>query len=121
MIAPLGQREAGFGMKKLLVALVLVLTLVGFAAKYKIGVAIPAADHGWTGGMVWWAQYAIKQYQNDPDVEFYLVTARNRANRSPKSKPCSHAASTHWSSTRTSLPHSHPSVFRPSDRVCTRS
>jgi len=76
MIVPLGQREAGFGMKKLLVALVLVLTLVGFAAKYKIGVAIPAADHGWTGDMVWWAQYAIKQYQNDPDVEFYLVTAR---------------------------------------------
>ncbi|WP_448517763.1 substrate-binding domain-containing protein [Pseudothermotoga sp.] len=63
-------------MKKLLVVLMLVLTLLSFAAKYKIGVAIPAADHGWTGGMVWWAQYAIKQYQNDPDVEFYLVTAK---------------------------------------------
>lgn len=63
-------------MKKLLVLLLIVIVFMGFAAKFKIGVAIPAADHGWTAGMVWWAQYAIKQYQNDPDVEFYLVTAR---------------------------------------------
>ncbi|ABV32956.1 substrate-binding domain-containing protein [Pseudothermotoga lettingae] len=62
-------------MKKVLIFLLLIVTILSFA-KFRVGVAIPAADHGWTGGMVWWAQYAIKQYANDPDVEFYLVTAK---------------------------------------------
>ncbi|HCI29169.1 MAG TPA: substrate-binding domain-containing protein [Fervidobacterium sp.] len=64
-------------MKKVLVFVLVLLSLVTFAAaKYRIGVAIPAADHGWTGGMVWWAQYAIKQYAKDSTLEFTLVTAR---------------------------------------------
>ena len=25
-------------------------------AKLKVGVSIPAADHGWTAGVVWWAK-----------------------------------------------------------------
>ena len=29
------------------------------ADKIKIGVSIPSADHGWTGGIVWWAKKAI--------------------------------------------------------------
>ncbi|MDK2945847.1 MAG: ribose transport system substrate-binding protein [Geotoga sp.] len=64
-------------MKKLFILLLVILTIFTFAEKLKIGVAIPAADHGWTGGMVWWAKYAIQQYANDPDVEFYLVTAKD--------------------------------------------
>jgi len=46
------------------------------AEKIKIGVSIPSADHGWTGGIVWYAQQAIQDWQaKDPDIEFFLVTA----------------------------------------------
>ena len=43
--------------------LVIAITLLGFgqmtlaqAKKLKIGVSIPAADHGWTAGVGWWAK-----------------------------------------------------------------
>ena len=29
------------------------------AKKIKIGVSVPAADHGWTAGVVWWAKEAM--------------------------------------------------------------
>ncbi|MGC8890371.1 MAG: ABC transporter substrate-binding protein [bacterium] len=46
--------------------------------KLKIGVAIPSADHGWTGGVVWWAKKAIADWQNkDKNIEFYLVTSES--------------------------------------------
>jgi ribose transport system substrate-binding protein len=42
----------------------------------KIGVSIPTADHGWTGGVIWWAQKAIEDWkQKDHTLEFFLVTA----------------------------------------------
>jgi len=69
-------------MKKLIVvSLVFVLVLsMGFAAKYRIGVSTPSADHGWTGGIVWWAEQAIKDWQaKDDEVEFFFVTADNSA------------------------------------------
>jgi len=49
----------------------------GFAAeKIKIGVSIPSADHGWTGGIVWWSKKAIDDWKKmDPNIEFFLVTA----------------------------------------------
>lgn len=56
----------------------LVLPVHGLAApaKIKIGVAIPSADHGWTGGIVWYAKKAIADWQKkDKNVEFFLVTA----------------------------------------------
>ena len=28
--------------------------------KFKVGVSIPAADHGWTAGVGWWAKEAAK-------------------------------------------------------------
>ncbi|MCP4068752.1 MAG: sugar ABC transporter substrate-binding protein, partial [Phycisphaeraceae bacterium] len=28
----------------------------------RIGVSIPAADHGWTAGVVWWAKQAMELY-----------------------------------------------------------
>src|SRR5579862_6789095 len=37
------------------------------AKKIKIGVSIPAADHGWTAGIGWWAKRAMALY---PDAEF---------------------------------------------------
>lgn len=42
--------------------------------KLKIGVSIPAADHGWTAGVKWWAEEAKKLY---PDVEWNIQTAEN--------------------------------------------
>lgn len=70
-------------MKKiaLLLALVMLASLfVPGAAwageKIRIGVSIPTADHGWTGGIVWWAKRAIDDWKDkDPDAEFFLVTA----------------------------------------------
>ena len=48
--------------------------------KILIGVSIPAADHGWTGGVVYWAQQAKKNIESkDPGVEVLLTTAQNSA------------------------------------------
>jgi ribose transport system substrate-binding protein len=33
-----------------------------------IGVSIPAADHGWTGGVVYWAEEARKMYGDEADI-----------------------------------------------------
>ena len=42
----------------------------------KIGVSIPSADHGWTGGVVYWTEKAIADWEaKDPNVEFFLTTA----------------------------------------------
>jgi len=38
----------------------------------RIGVSVPAADHGWTAGVVWWARQAMELY---PDVEWRFETA----------------------------------------------
>ena len=69
--------------KALLMVLVVTLLLSSFAfsaPKIRIGVSIPTADHGWTGGINWWAQKAIKEWQaKDPDVTFFLVTAGSPA------------------------------------------
>lgn len=40
--------------------------------KLKIGVSIPAADHGWTAGVKYWAEQETKKY---PDIEFDIQTA----------------------------------------------
>jgi len=46
--------------------------------KYHIGVSVPAADHGWTGGVIWWAEKAIREWkEKDPNLEFTLATAHN--------------------------------------------
>lgn len=42
--------------------------------KLKIGVSVPAADHGWTAGVVWWAKRVMELY---PDVEWTFATAEN--------------------------------------------
>lgn len=38
-------------------------------AKPVIGVSIPAADHGWTGGVVYWANEAKKIYGDDAEIQ----------------------------------------------------
>lgn len=40
--------------------------------KIKIGVSIPAADHGWTAGVGYWAKTQMAKY---PDIEFVYATA----------------------------------------------
>ena len=40
--------------------------------KIKIGVSIPAADHGWTAGVGYWATTQMKNY---PDIEWVYATA----------------------------------------------
>ncbi|MGV3616313.1 MAG: ABC transporter substrate-binding protein [Fimbriimonas sp.] len=45
---------------------------VATGKKLTIGVSIPAADHGWTAGVKYWAEQAQKNY---PNVEFKIQTA----------------------------------------------
>src|SRR5450830_1273357 len=41
-----------------------------------IGVSVPSADHGWTGGIVYYAQKAIADWKiKDPNTTFKLVLA----------------------------------------------
>ncbi|MCX7026022.1 MAG: ABC transporter substrate-binding protein [Spirochaetes bacterium] len=66
-------------MKKYL-AILLVILAIGItpamAQKVKIGVSIPSADHGWTGGVVYYSQMAIKDITaKDKNVEFTLTLA----------------------------------------------
>ncbi|HUX36472.1 MAG TPA: ABC transporter substrate-binding protein [Rectinemataceae bacterium] len=66
-------------MKKILLALCAALVLFAspaMAQKVKIGVSIPSADHGWTGGLGYYAQMAIKDITaKDKNVEFTLTLA----------------------------------------------
>jgi ribose transport system substrate-binding protein len=63
-----------------LTALLLSALLVAFGCgnssqeqkKIKIGVSIPAADHGWTAGVGYWATTQMKKY---PDIEWVYATA----------------------------------------------
>lgn len=74
-------------MKRLILLLLCVLMvlspLVAQGAKEsavtKIGISIPSADHGWTGGIVWWANKAVKDVQAElpGKFEFRVVTADN--------------------------------------------
>jgi len=41
--------------------------------KVKIGVSIPAADHGWTAGVKYWAEQATKA---NPDIEWIIQDAK---------------------------------------------
>jgi len=70
-------------LKKLLAVGLMVLLFAGAAVAadaIRIGVSIPTADHGWTGGINYWAQVAIDDWEaQDPDIEFFLVTAANPA------------------------------------------
>ncbi len=48
----------------------------------KIGVSIPSADHGWTGGIVYWTEKAIADWKaKDPNIEFVLATADSPASQ----------------------------------------
>ena len=42
--------------------------------KYLVGISVPAADHGWTAGVKWWAEQASKNY---PDIEWIIEDAKS--------------------------------------------
>lgn len=68
---------------KLIIPVLLIAALVCGCSgrkKYRIGVSVPAATHGWTGGVVWNAQEAKKRIEAaNPDVEVIVVTSQNTA------------------------------------------
>ncbi|HHU87786.1 MAG: substrate-binding domain-containing protein [Sphaerochaetaceae bacterium] len=74
-------------MKKVLVVTLLVVAMVmplfaagaKEAATTKIGISIPSADHGWTGGIVWWAEKAVNDVKAEMPgrFDFRVVTADN--------------------------------------------
>ena len=54
-------------------------------SKKIIGISIPSADHGWTGGVVWWAQQAKKQLEaENKDVSVIISTAKDAAEQVDK-------------------------------------
>jgi ribose transport system substrate-binding protein len=69
------KRSAWIVVMALVVTMLFSLPILA-AKPLRIGVSIPTADHGWTGGIVWWANQAINDWKaKDPDVTFFLVTA----------------------------------------------
>jgi len=65
--------------KSILAAAVVAGSLGGVAVaqdKVTIGVSVPAADHGWTGGVNYFAQQAIDRLKTTyPDAEFVFASA----------------------------------------------
>ncbi|UXN70252.1 substrate-binding domain-containing protein [Devosia neptuniae] len=65
--------------KSFLAAAVVATSIGGVAIaqdKVTIGVSVPAADHGWTGGVNYFAQQAIDRLKTTyPDVEFVFASA----------------------------------------------
>ena len=73
-------------MKRVFVALLfgMLCLLSGCAKKvdeakvFRIGVSVPSQDHGWTGGVVWWAQKTAQEMmEQDADVKVTVVTAKD--------------------------------------------
>jgi len=72
-------------MKK--IAIVFMIICVAFSAfaagsgqsdAIKIGIAVPTADHGWTGGVGWWADYKVEELKKEhPNIQFNVVHSAN--------------------------------------------
>ncbi len=41
--------------------------------RFKVGISIPAADHGWTAGVKWWAERSSKL---NPDIDWIIEDAK---------------------------------------------
>jgi ribose transport system substrate-binding protein len=51
-------------------------------AKYRIGVSIPAATHGWSAGVIWHAEQVRDQLQKEnPDAEILITTCTDAADQ----------------------------------------
>lgn len=63
---------------RLVAVFTMLFAVVGtsYAAKYKVGVSVPAADHGWTAGLLWWANKSAADFEaEDKDLEFFVVAS----------------------------------------------
>lgn len=63
--------------KKAALAICLVgASTLATADEYHIGVTVPSADHGWTAGLLWWAQRATADLaEKYPEVTFTVLAA----------------------------------------------
>ncbi len=74
-------------MKRIFAGIPLVLLALALAGcgkteqKVRIGVSIPAATHGWSGGVVWCAEQAKKELEADGKTEVILVTSADAASQ----------------------------------------
>lgn len=75
-------------MKKLLLYFLPLLMLLSACSdgkavkKLKIGISIPAATHGWAGGVVWSAEQAKKNLEAaNPDLEVIVTSSSNTADQ----------------------------------------
>lgn len=73
-------------MRKLLLSLAFAASIIGTASaedkKVTIGVSIPAADHGWTGGVVYHAERAKKDLENRyPGLKILVKTSPDGASQ----------------------------------------
>jgi ribose transport system substrate-binding protein len=68
-----------FGLAAALAAGLILAPAAGWAQqKVKMGVSIPAATHGWTGGLNWHAQQAEKRLEKQySNLDVVIVTARD--------------------------------------------
>jgi ribose transport system substrate-binding protein len=77
-------------MKKVAIVLLVALSVCGLAfarggsqgdtgGVVKIGVAVPTADHGWTGGVGWWADFKVREISSQyaGKIEFRVVHSAN--------------------------------------------
>jgi len=71
--------KLGFGLAAAVAAgLMLAPVTASAQQKIKMGVSIPAATHGWTGGLNWHAQQAEKKLEKQyPNLDVVIVTARD--------------------------------------------
>ncbi|WP_431860664.1 ABC transporter substrate-binding protein [Azospirillum sp.] len=71
--------KLGFGLAAAVAAgLMLAPVAASAQQKIKMGVSIPAATHGWTGGLNWHAQQAEKKLEKQyPNLDVVIVTARD--------------------------------------------
>ncbi|HYG88400.1 MAG TPA: ABC transporter substrate-binding protein [Azospirillum sp.] len=71
--------KLGFGLAAALAAGLMLAPVTGSAQqKIKMGVSIPAATHGWTGGLNWHAQQAEKRLEKQyPNLDVVIVSARD--------------------------------------------
>jgi ribose transport system substrate-binding protein len=73
--------------KSLIVLLILALAVLPVFAggqrqqgeqQIKIGIAVPTADHGWTGGVGWWADFKVEELRKQhPNIQFNVVHSAN--------------------------------------------
>ncbi len=73
-------------MKKVFFLLAALLLVAGCGKdsgkKLRIGISIPAATHGWTGGVVWSAERAKKNLEaENPDLQVIVTSSANTADQ----------------------------------------